>query len=234
MMIGLRLARIPCWYPLDALGAVPYLLWPHRGCAAAGADAYFAPCPRCTAVLRPFPRDSQSSLCVCLCMHQLAECAICLQGNCSGSAAHLQRSTDDVDAPALPLKPGQCLLLLDKSALSINDGRLWLDNVYFAAARHPPLFDTLAVSAGLSTHGLQPWSMYRQRAPLELYATNVTFQGAGDRSGRAFAFAPLSRGASILFQGTAHAWPTCINARCRLTAFRCSNLYDTHPPAPRM
>eukprot|EP00892_Ulva_mutabilis_P008123 jgi/Ulvmu1/5683/UM024_0030.1 len=128
-----------------------------------------------------------------------------IRGNCGdGDApadALLLETLTGATGAVLPLKPRQCMLLLDKNALSINDGRLWLDNLYFAVSQQPSSREALVLSAGVGAGGRpQPFSYFRQRAPLHVFATNVTVQGDFDRTGRVFAFAPHSRGASVLFQ----------------------------------
>ena len=143
-----------------------------------------------------------------------------VQGNCTngenpGEPDPPQTLHDAVGAALLPLKPAQCLLVLDRNAISMHAARLWLDNIYFAAANgQRPHQDNLALSAGIGVHGLPPYSTYREFDPLEVYATNVTVQGAAGRAagGRIFAFAPMSRGASVLFQGplpTSPMGPPC-------------------------
>lgn len=129
-----------------------------------------------------------------------------LQGNCTGGAGLLRTLQAAAPQPLLPLKPAQCLLIFDSNVLSVNDGRLWMDNLYFAAAPPRPTLDTMAVSVGLAAGGLlEGHSTYRKRNALELYVTNVTYHGDGASPGRAFGFAPLVRGTSALFQGaTAH------------------------------
>lgn len=91
---------------------------------------------------------------------------------------------------------------MDSNVFSVSDGRLWLDNVYFAVAPARPTVNALALSAGVGGNGqLEPYSQHRKHGPQEVFATNVTYHGDAASPSRAFAFVPAGNGASILFQG---------------------------------
>lgn len=131
-----------------------------------------------------------------------------VQGNCTGGADLLQNLRAAAPQPLLPLKPAQCLLVFSSNTFSVSDGRLWMDNLYFAAAPARPSLDTMAVSVGLAAGGhMEGYSSYRKRNALELYLTNITYHGDGASPGRAFGFDPIVRGTSVLFQGAAPLLP---------------------------
>ena len=103
------------------------------------------------------------------------------QGNCATSdgAAALSLSEEDAEG-LLPLKPWQCLLVVDDNWLMINSGSLWLHNLYLklGAGKHRAL--SSFVRAGLSN------ADWRAVNASDTYVTGVTFHSNPLRTAAGF------------------------------------------------
>lgn len=101
-----------------------------------------------------------------------------VQGNCTEppSQALLSRAglapgpgETSTAVPLIPLKPGQCLLLTDSSALYVRQGPLWVDNIYFR----------LRTTERTLSAEFEPALVSVTDGPTgQVYLTNVTLQGS--------------------------------------------------------
>ena len=134
-------------------------------------------------------------------------CTLHVQGNCSSPdpAAALGVAAADPDTTSLlPLKPYQCLVLVDDSWLRIYSGRAWLDNIYLKLSRHGgPSSLSLIWLSNLDSRSGGPY----------LYATNMTFHS--ERHRNAAAVWNMLQTAAVYFDGAALKLPTAIPRRCR-------------------
>lgn len=163
-----------------------------------------------------------------------------MQGNCTTPPpADLLPGPDDIDNAAgvfamLPLRQGQCLLLLD-SALLATDTRLWLDGLYLRVERQVGFrMITLFLSAD-------------EAAPATrrgVWLTDVTIQGDNGQhfpEERGLVYGLQAVHTPLLAQGA----PPCgaASMRCRLRARwsaraatmivgECSSCIDTCPATP--
>lgn len=124
-----------------------------------------------------------------------------MQGNCGGrsdsEAVALIRSLPELTAGRVeypPVKPFQCVLVIDKPFLWHNDGYLWIDNIYVALTR-----DTVFQDFSMLQHGNSEKNIGIPGN--SVYVTNVTFVGEG--RGDARAIHTGAQKASVLVEGAA-------------------------------
>ena len=98
-----------------------------------------------------------------------------MQGNCSEpDAARALQLADNDAAGLLPLKPFQCLLRTHEPLLTVNNGKVWLDNVYLLLRRSVVRPRMAFISAGTARQDEVDPPGIRSS---DVYATNVTFHG---------------------------------------------------------
>jgi hypothetical protein len=97
-----------------------------------------------------------------------------------------------------PLKPYQCVLVIDRPLLWNSNATLWLDNLYVAVTRTKIAseFSILQYGGFIRAEGSSGRSMY---------ITSCTFVGEG--RGNAWAIASLASHASFLIEGA--GWLSC-------------------------
>ena len=115
-----------------------------------------------------------------------------LQGNCA-TALQLQLE----GPPALPLLPGQCVLVADMDVAHVGFGRLWVHNLYL---RHAATARADEVSLVVTTQA-SGW----------LWLTLTTFQGAGKYAVGTGATGLYARSATYV-SGAASAFPAHMHA----------------------
>jgi hypothetical protein len=91
-----------------------------------------------------------------------------------------------------PLKPFQCVLVIDKPFLWRNNATVWLDNLYIAVSRTKVMsdFSILQYGSSQSAEGIPGRSMY---------ITSSTFVGEG--RGSAWVIASYEGSASYFIEG---------------------------------
>ena len=124
--------------------------------------------------------------------------ASAVQGNCSdpdaAAALELPRPGPR-DAPLLPLKPFQCMLLLPDTFLAVEKGRVWVDNLYLKLMPKPqqvlrhlkrtPSFITAGRRLENSvSDDYNPGSRLENPAKTNLHLTDITFQGDDTQGAR--------------------------------------------------
>eukprot|EP00892_Ulva_mutabilis_P006554 jgi/Ulvmu1/4270/UM194_0010.1 len=130
-----------------------------------------------------------------------------MRGNCSdpdAAAALGLAAGDAATMRALPLKPRQCLFLLQDPLLNVNDGPFWLDNVYLLLSQ---LRERVIPSLQFVRTGHEPSDAnepdnaadHQQVGP-RVYVTNVTMHGALRGTSRGVELAAQS--SAVLLQGT--------------------------------
>ena len=98
----------------------------------------------------------------------------CLQGNCSGddAAAELGLSAGEA-AELLPLRPRQCLVVVDDTMLMVLRGTLWLHNLYLKLGqKHRRNVEMSFIAVGMPAQGD---AEFRGVMRSDTYATSVTF-----------------------------------------------------------
>jgi hypothetical protein len=137
-----------------------------------------------------------------LCCYPDTDSGEMLQGNCGARSnitllKDLEQSTAGrVEYP--PLKPFQCVLVIDKPFLWNNNATLWLDNLFVAISRTRVLSDFSILQHGTyqSPEGVPGRSMY---------ITSSTFVGEG--RGSASALSTFVSSASFYIEGACcFAW----------------------------
>lgn len=109
------------------------------------------------------------------------------QGNCADSdpVATLNLSAADA-ADLIPLKPFQCLIIVDETWLFVNDGAVWVDNLYLKLLRRNHWLPNISfITAGLNigplaastTDGKPQAAAQSGLNRSDAFVTNVTFQG---------------------------------------------------------
>eukprot|EP00892_Ulva_mutabilis_P006269 jgi/Ulvmu1/4013/UM188_0003.1 len=104
-----------------------------------------------------------------------------LRGNCSAPdpAAALDLLPSE-RAGLLPLKPFQCLIIVDTMWLYVNSGKLWVDNVYLADGRttFQPQFPALFqfIGAAVKPQTIEEKDRRLEIGRSDIFVTNVTFQ----------------------------------------------------------
>ena len=124
-----------------------------------------------------------------------------VQGNCTTPDGAAALSLTDEDAEGLlPLKPWQCLLVVDDSWLMINSGTLWLHNLYLklVAGRHRGM--SAFIRAGLNN------AAWRAVNGSDTYVTSVTFHSHPLRTAAGFLMEESL--CSALIDGARHAKTT--------------------------
>jgi hypothetical protein len=119
-----------------------------------------------------------------------------VQGNCGASSnmsvlKDLEQSTAGrVEYP--PLKPFQCVLVIDKPFLWRNNATMWLDSLYIAVSRNKVMSDFSILQYGSFQHseGIPGRSMY---------ITSSTFVGEG--RGNAWLIANYEGSSSYFIEG---------------------------------
>jgi hypothetical protein len=119
-----------------------------------------------------------------------------VQGNCK---AEIQADlTAHLGSPALlPLKPAQCLVLIDTTLVSLKSGdNLWLDGLYLRE---------VATDRRMFAFVVQLFD------PSELYLTGVTLQGTSGPAANGPASGGVHAQSNVYAQGTAHLHgpPSC-------------------------
>lgn len=147
-----------------------------------------------------------------------------VQGNCSNPHAaqalglHAQRPLPQAGAEQLlPLKPFQCLLLVPHTAFAAEQGRVWVDNIYFklhrpgqrvlAPARWPVSF--IAVGRRSMNYWFSDYGLFGgDPPPTELHVTGVTFQGSSPHSLHGISSAGFGT------QTTVYVTGSCLTGSC--------------------
>jgi hypothetical protein len=120
-----------------------------------------------------------------------------LQGNCGASSnvsllQDLEKSTSGrVEYP--PLKPFQCVLVIDKPFLLNYNATLWLDSLYVAISRTRVMSEFAVIQ-----HGNYIYPAIDEGHPM--YITSSTFVGEG--RGNAWAISSHATSSSYLIEGT--------------------------------
>lgn len=131
-----------------------------------------------------------------------------VQGNCDDHAPASSLNLTAADASRLlPLKPRQCVLVVDDTWLMVNGGTVWLDNLYLMHARYGGAF----LVSDLPLHGREFNLPLAPGADVSVaaYVTGVTFH-ASPRS--RMSAVVMRRGyTAVLLNGTTpgrvrHAW----------------------------
>ena len=108
-----------------------------------------------------------------------------VQGNCSycsysvaDAASSLSLTAEEASALGrmLPLKPRQCVIILQDTFLMVNSGSLWLDNVYLIVLRARVQPSLVFIKTG---EQIAPGEAFNHRmSSMKVFVTNVTMQGA--------------------------------------------------------
>eukprot|EP00892_Ulva_mutabilis_P004144 jgi/Ulvmu1/2100/UM125_0004.1 len=98
-----------------------------------------------------------------------------IRGNCTDPNAAKALGLSRADAAGLlPLRPFQCLLRTHEPLLTVNNGKLWLDNVYLLLRRSSVRPRTAFIAAGTAQQDeFDPPGIKHS----DIYVTNVTFHG---------------------------------------------------------
>ena len=113
-----------------------------------------------------------------------------MQGNCSDPDIFTDFNLEPEESNGLlPLKPFQCMLIIDETWLFVNGGAIWVDNLYLRVIRrHKRLPSVAFITAGKSMDvhvtmlGRRPSHVTntvstRGISRSDIFATNITFQG---------------------------------------------------------
>ena len=130
-------------------------------------------------------------------------CSDLLQGRCGSSdpAVDLELAQAEADE-LIPFNPDQCLILVDTSWLMLNNGSLWLDNVYVKVDRRRALPGFAFITAGINTEDTLVWGHTAQPGllqPADVYITSVTFHSEWQRN--AIAITTEIPSSSVLISG---------------------------------
>jgi len=153
-----------------------------------------------------------------------------VQGNCSVAdvASSLSLAAEDAATlgQLLPLKPRQCVVVVQDTFLMVNRGNFWLDHVYLIVRRtrvQPSLaFFRIGfpVTSGPGLH----------LSPSDVVLSNVTMQGASRGWSRGIEL--TAEKSSLLLQGHAPtcsaAWP--IHRRAIGISFRFRSMFSSRFP----
>lgn len=150
---------------------------------------------------------------------QLSACTIdVVQGNCTSRSGNqteaLVRQLPELTAGRVeypPLKPFQCVLVIDKPFLWHNNGSLWIDNIYLAVSRKNVMPEFSMVQYGSLKHHLDGVGGN------SIYITNTTFVGEG--RGDARAIHSGEKKASILVEGVLSTVACCPAAGLLLSRY---------------
>ena len=119
---------------------------------------------------------------------------------------------EHLPGPPLPLRTRQCLILSASKALFVQSGRLWLNNLYLAAALPNPTRQALLLSTGYvgglgsadffktsktDVPGEDGWPACSQPTDLSLYLTDVVLQSSPHAGSAAVALMPLTFNSSV-------------------------------------
>ena len=120
-----------------------------------------------------------------------------MQGNCSDSdpAAALNLAAADA-SDLLPLRPFQCLIVVNETWLMVNDGRVLVDNLYLKLSRTAVRPSFAYITAGALNGELQ-WPGIKRST---IYVTGTTFQA--EHRGNSRAFIADVTGGSFYVDGT--------------------------------
>jgi hypothetical protein len=141
---------------------------------------------------------------------RMACCTVArVQGNCANvdanSTAFVEQlpvlTAGRVEYP--PLKPYQCVLLVNKSFLLVNNGSTWFDNLFLAVARNKAVPNMRLLEYGSY---LGEFTGRKQQT----FLTNVTFAGEGRGTMLALG---NTKSSSMLVQG-AHACTDLSRSAC--------------------
>eukprot|EP00892_Ulva_mutabilis_P000954 jgi/Ulvmu1/1085/UM106_0001.1 len=97
-----------------------------------------------------------------------------IRGNCSDPDPTTQLGlTPDVSSDILPMRPFQCLIMLNQTWLMVNSGEVWIDNVYLKLSRRRVHPEFTFITAG-ALNGELTWPGVQRS---DIYLTRTTFQG---------------------------------------------------------
>ena len=103
-----------------------------------------------------------------------------VQGNCSVAnvASSLSLSAEQASTlgQLLPLKPRQCVVVLQDTFLMVNSGSFWLDNVYLIVLRTRLQPSLVFIRTG--TRISQGGTSSERMSHVRVFVSNVTMQGA--------------------------------------------------------
>ena len=161
------------------------------------------------------PRDlSKFHLCI----------SACMQGNCGDPfpVAALGLSAEEA-GDLLPLKPRQCLVVVDDTMLMVNSGTLWLHNLYLKVVQNHDRVETLLIAAGSNTSDEQE-SPHIKRS--DIYVTSVTFDAQPYHKATAIStgrrFSSVYVGGTLLPQGTKYVSTSSCGCRARVRGSTCT------------
>ena len=129
-----------------------------------------------------------------------------VQGNCaSPDGAAALNLPPSIAADVLPLRPWQCLLLVNETWLMVNSGHLWVENLYLKLIRQLVRPNFSFITAGALNAEFTWPAVHRS----DMFITGVTFQGEHRGNARAIT-CDITR-ASFLADGTPlpvriHTW----------------------------
>ena len=204
----------------------------HR--AGAPAVCEHRPCPRDLYLLRASLREVVDAL-----RGHLRSCKadVTVQGNCDNpDAAASLRLDAGLAADLLPMKPRQCLLVMNQTWLMVNAGNILVDNLYLKLSRtlYMPTFVFITQGA---LFGEEEWFNIKSSS---VYVINVTFH-AEDR-GCAAAVSSHQTFNAVYLDGAASPLAASVAAVCwiliapmpRACIYRClsARLISGGPPGP--
>ena len=138
-----------------------------------------------------------------------------VQGNCSNpdaaSALDLLKPGPR-DAPLLPLKPFQCMLLLPDTFLAVEKGRVWVDNLYLKfqpkpqqVLRHfkrtPSIITVGRLLQNNVADDYSPASKFETPAKTNLHLTDITFQGDDTQGARGVYLSGFATESTVYISG---------------------------------
>lgn len=142
-----------------------------------------------------------------------------MQGNCSDAEVGRVLSMAAADAASLPLKPHQCVIVVQEAFLMINSGKFWLENVYLLVLQTHVLPGLAFVRTGVRySNSISREDNYFVNA--SIYLSNVTMQGT--ERGWSKGVELSSRASSLLVQGMLYepAPPCLLNVYAAATCCR--------------
>ena len=158
-----------------------------------------------------------------------------VQGNCSmadvGSALSLSSEEEATLSRVLPLKPRQCVVVLQDTFLMVNSGSFWLDNVYLIVLRTRVQPGLALVRTG--AHTGEGDSERELMSRMNVSLSNVTMQGASRGWSRGIELSATR--SSLLLQGEcpmrSAAWP--VHACSRVAPCNLHGEARASPATPR-
>ena len=122
----------------------------------------------------------------------------------------------------IALKPAQCIVLIDETWMMVNNGTLWLDNLYVKVSRQkvvpglafitaglkyePGVVGTLQTAAGTAAGSVDAPIDHEFVQGSQIYITDLTFHSERERNGVAVTLETQS--ASVSISGAFRSGPT--------------------------